>query len=95
MGFDDVDDLLDPLVYMLGRFGIDFYSSGFLDILLLEQRIVYQWLIWCFTRYYCGLELVLGWAKSKLTMYSSSCLIPKFKNHFGTSSTSSNPICFG
>ncbi|GKD76821.1 hypothetical protein Tco_1339442, partial [Tanacetum coccineum] len=49
------------------------------------------WLMWCFAGYYYGLELVLEWAKSRLTLYSSSSLILKFKNQFGTSSTSSNP----
>ncbi|GJW69460.1 hypothetical protein Tco_0123884 [Tanacetum coccineum] len=56
----------------------------------------HQWLMWCFAGYYCGLECVLGWAKSRLTMYSSSSgLILKFKIWFGISSTLSKPICFG
>ncbi|PWA55827.1 AP180 N-terminal homology (ANTH) domain [Artemisia annua] len=46
-------------------------------------------------RYYCGSEHVPGWAKSRLVMYSSSGVIPNSKDGFGTSSTSSNSICFG
>ncbi|PWA99663.1 hypothetical protein CTI12_AA001950 [Artemisia annua] len=46
-------------------------------------------------RYYCGSEHVPGWAKSRLVTYSSSSVIPNSKDGFGTSSTSSNSICFG
>ncbi|PWA56689.1 nuclease [Artemisia annua] len=46
-------------------------------------------------RYYCGSEHVPGWAKSRLVMYSSSGVIPNSKDGLGTSSTSSNSICFG
>ncbi|GKA33274.1 hypothetical protein Tco_0719641 [Tanacetum coccineum] len=42
-----------------------------------------RWLMWCSAGYYCGLECVLGWAKSRLSMYSSYGLILKFKTGLG------------
>ncbi|GKB10504.1 hypothetical protein Tco_0844427 [Tanacetum coccineum] len=90
--------MLVLLLQQFSTFGMERSEQGqaIVERATAEFTKSHEWLIWCFADYYCGLERVLGWTKSRLTMYSSSSgLILKFKYWFGMSSTSLNPICFG